>query len=221
MYNIKQIVDKIIKESDVNPLDYPVSDRIDDVNEFYLEYIEQAVQIGSTVPISEAEDTSEDFTVVAGSNTFTRTIQDVPILRVDFQNNSVGSFEPVCEDPSRLIGGVNIGKTRYFANEKQIFVEEGYAGTLRVTYARGGLTLFTEADYNLGSGWPSPDYLPNTFQPLLWLRPALRMAELYKPKRVKSLRTRVERLETLFYNHYGRESAFDLDIVTDEGSNNR
>lgn len=212
--NIKQIVDRIPKESYVNVADYPVINRIDDVNSFYLYLIEMAVQIGSKVPISRAETTTETFTVVNGSNVFTRTIKDVPILRVDFKYENTDQFNPITEDQSRLIGGVNVGKTRYFANEKQFFVEEGFAGDLRITYARGGVTLFTQADYDLGAAWPSPDFLPDTFHDLLWLFPAIQKTKL--PEVKSTLIDRYKILFDLFSNHYGRDSATTVEIVTDE-----
>lgn len=215
--HIKTIVDKIINESQVNARDYSVADRIDDVNQVYLEKVERAVQIGSTVPISAAEDTSEEFTVVAGSNVFTRTIKDVPIIRVDFKYAGGSQYSPVTHDQARLIEGLSIGEQTYFANEKQFFVEEGVAGTLRVTYARGGVTLFTTDDYDLSSDWPSPDYLPTVFQPLLWLYPAY---DACRNKEVKAaLAARIERLDPLFYNHYSRNSAVNSEFVTEERLN--
>lgn len=218
--NIKQICDKIIKESDVQANYYSVADRIDDVNEEYLLLIEQAVQIGSKIPISNAETTTETFTVVAGSNTFTRTIPDVPIVRVDFQPNSVGQFEKVDEDQSRMVNGFKYCDTRFFANEKQMFVEDGTAGTLRVTYARGGVSLFVTADYSEGTP-PSPDWLPTTFHPLLWLQPAATQAEYYKKDRATALRNRYDRLKALFDNHYGRDAVQDTEFETDEPLNYR
>lgn len=213
--NIKTIVDRIPKESQVNGNDYPVSSRLEDCGSFYLQLIEHAVQIGSKVPMSAAETTSEEFTVVAGSNTFTRTISDVPILRVDFQHDGGTIFDPVCNDPSRLIGGVSVGETRYFANEKQFFVEEGRAGTMRVTYARGGITqVFTQANYDLGAAWPSPDFLPEVFHDLLWLKPSI------DKTKISENRTRLEKrhdpLMQLFFNHYNRESAHGSQIITEE-----
>lgn len=215
--HIKSIADKIISESQVNARDYSVADRIDDINQIYLEKVEHAVQIGSTVPISAAENTSEEFTVVADSNVFTRTIKDVPIIRVDFRYAGGSQFTPVTQDQARLIAGVSIGEQTYFANEKQFFVEEGIAGTLRVTYARGGVTLFTVADYELASAWPSPDHLPTVFHPLLWLYPAF---DACRNKEVKAaLGARIERLDPLFYNHYSRNSAVDSEFITEERRN--
>jgi len=213
--HIKEIVDAIIKESDVQPNSFSVADRIARVNARYLFYIEKAVQIGSKVPISEAETTSETFTVVAGSNTFTRTIADVPIKRVDFQHENSSFFDGVPYDQSRKISGVNFGEMRFWANEKQIFIEEGYAGTLRITYDRGAVTLFTVADYELVSGWPSPDFLPETFHDLLWLDPAYVASRKYSKGRSAYLKDELDELRELFNNHYGRESALDSAFETD------
>lgn len=214
--HIKEIVDNIIKEADVQANSFSVADRIARVNARYLFYIEKAVQIGSKVPISNAEDVSENFTVVAGANTFTRTIQDVPIRRVDFQHNGSSYFDGIPYDQTRKISGVNFGEMRFWADEKRIFVEEGYAGTLRVTYDRGAVTLFTVADYELGSGWPSPDWLPETFHDLLWLDPAYVASRKYSKGRSAYLKDERDELRDLFNNHYGRESAIDSSFVTDD-----
>jgi|TARA_R110000851_G_scaffold29_6_gene124 hypothetical protein len=212
--HIKTIADKIIKESQVNARDYVIADRIEDINQIYLEKVERAVQIGSTVPISAGEATSEEFTIAAGSNVFTRTIADVPIVRVDFKYSADGPFRAIKVDNFRLIGGIQEGEQTYFANEKQFFVEEGRVGILKVTYARGAVTLFTVADYELASAWPSPDHLPKTFHPLLFLYPAY---DACRNKEVKdSLAARIERLDPLFFNHYSRNSAVDSEYVTDE-----
>lgn len=212
--NIKEIVDKIPRESQVNANDYPVSSRLDDVGAFYLELIELGVQIGSTVPISSAETNSENFTVVAGSNTFVRTIKDVPIQRVDFSYDDVLFFS-ICEDPRRLIGGMNYGEMRFFANEKQFFVEEGRAGTMRVTYARGGVTqVFTQANYDLGSAWPSPDFLPEVFHPLLWLKASIDKTKISENR--TRLKERHDPLMQLFYNHYNRDAVQESQMVTEE-----
>jgi len=214
--HIKEIVDKILKESDVQANTYSVADRIVDVNSFYLRNIEKTVQIGSKVPISAAEDNSEEFTVVAGSNTFARTIDDAPIQRVDFQHENSSAFTSVPFDQSRLIAGVNFGEMRFWANSKQIFIEEGYAGTLRVTYARGAITQFTVADYDLVSGWPSPDWLPEFAHDLLWLQPAHRASRKYKKDRSAYLKDELDEVMALFNNHFGRESALNSAFVNDD-----
>jgi len=215
--NIKRIADKIIEEADIEAHNYSVSRRIEDINAEYLMRVEKAMQIGSTVPISNAEDTTEEFVVVAGSNTFTRTIKDVPIQRVDFIPTGGSYHEPVTLDPSRLINGISLADQKYFANEKQFFVENGYPGTLRVTYARGGITLFTVDDYNLGDASPSPDWLPETFHPLLWLPLALTQSQYYEKDRTTALETKLERVETLFENHYGRDAQQVSEFFVDDG----
>lgn len=215
--NIKRIVDKIVIESDVSPAEYPVADRIEDVNSEYLSYIEKSVQIGSKEPASEAETTEEIFNVTSGSNTFIRTIKDVPIQRVDYKSLNGSKWVRLERDLSRGVNtwcGCNI---TFFANEKEIFVENGRDGEIRVTYARGQVVTFTLGDYNSPNP-PSPDFLPETFHDLLWLRPALYQAEMYKKDRVSYLRNRLERLETLFNNHYGRDAVNTSQLRTEEDS---
>lgn len=155
--------------------EYSVADRIVDVNAEYFLLVEKARQIASKQPPSKGEAVSETFTLVEGSNTFTRTIKDVPILRVDYQSDIGARFERMDEDQSRRINTWCYAGQVFFANEKQIFVENARVGTIRITYATGAVTGFTTADYALGTP-PSPDFLPETFHPLLWLEPAATQA---------------------------------------------
>lgn len=216
--DIKQIVDKIVKEGDLNPNEYSVADRIVDVNEWYLYYIEKAMQIGSREPISASEAVSETFTVVTGSNVFNRLKQDIPIMRVDFQFAGSSTWQKVTEDISRLIGGFECFEMKFFADEKRVWVENGQNGTLRVTYAHGGITLFTTADYSMSTP-PEPEFMPIEFRKLLWLRPATIQAEYYKKDRAVSLRNQLTEVENLFINHYRRGSSINGKIVTDEDYN--
>lgn len=216
--DIKQIVDKIVIEADLNPSEYTVSQRISDVNDVYLYYIEKAMQIGSSEPISAAENISENFTVVPGSNVFARTKIDIPITRVDFKFAGASTFEKVTDDVTRLIGGFDYGRMKFFADDKRVWVEGGLNGTLRVTYAHGDITLFTEDDYN-DSTPPEPEFMPREFRKLLWLNPATVQAEYYKKDRAASLRNQLDRWENLFFNRYKRKSATVGKIVTDEDDN--
>lgn len=206
--NIKQIVDKIPKEADINPNEYVVADRIDDINSRLLILVERANQIGSNQPMNDDEDISEDFTVVAGSNTFDRTIKNVPIQRVDWRPNNTSRWCRLDLDKTRAINTWAYCDIKFFANEKEIFIENGRAGELRVTYSRGTVTLFTVADYSATPA-PSPDILPIEFHDLLWLYPALRQARIYKKDRVAGLEVEVKELQELFDNHYGRNASTD------------
>lgn len=222
--DIRQIVDKIPKEADINPVEYTVEDRLDDVNQKYLELIEKAVQIASKEPISGAEVFSETFSVSQGSNTFTRTIVDVPLFRVDFMGEGASRYCRLEEDESRGINTWCCKKgccwLKFFADEKRIFVEEGRPGTLRVTYARGAVTTFTLSDYNAPTP-PSPTWLPEVFRKLLWLDPATVQAEFYKKDRAVGMRNELTRLEVMFENHYRRNAQWNQKIETDSGPNYR
>ena len=206
--NIKQIVDKIPKEADINPNEYVVADRIDDINSRLLILVERANQKGSKEPMNDGEDVSEDFTVVSGSNTFDRTIKNVPIQRVDWRPNNTSRWRRLDLDKTRAINTWAYCDIKFFANEKEIFIENGRAGELRVTYSRGTVTLFTVADYSATPA-PSPDILPIEFHDLLWLYPALRQARIYKKDRVAGLEVEVKELQELFDNHYGRNASTD------------
>ena len=221
--NIKQIVDKIPKEADINPNEYVVADRIDDINSRLLILVERANQKGSKEPMNDGEDVSEDFTVVSGSNTFDRTIKNVPIQRVDWRPNNTSRWCRLDLDKTRAINTWAYCDIKFFANEKEIFIENGRAGELRVTYSRGTVTLFTVADYSATPA-PSPDILPIEFHDLLWLYPALRQARIYKKDRVAGLEAGVNELQELFDNHYGRnastESKFRVENSNCCGGNN-
>lgn len=223
--NIKEIVDKIVKEADLNPREYTVADRIEDVNSKYMELVELARQTASREPISGGETFSETFTLVEGSNEFTRTMPDLPIFRVDYQPAGSTRWCRVTEDQSRKIGEWCCEDSvccdfKFFANEKKIFSERARAGTLRVTYLTGELVLFTAADYT-NPNPPSPIWLPTTFHDLLWMYPALHQAELYKPDRVNYLERRIVPKQNLFDSHYSINSAWDSEYDTCEGPNYR
>lgn len=212
--NIKEIVDKIPKEADVNPSEYTVADRVADVNSRLLILVAKASQIGSKEPMNDGEDISETFNIVDGSNTLTRTIENVPILRVDWRPNNLSRWCRLDLDPTRGINTWAYCDIKFFANEKEIFIENGRAGEVRVTYARGAVTLFTVADYSAIPA-PSPDILPLEFHDLLWLYPALRQARIYKKDRVAGLEAEVNELQTLFNNHYGRNAVNESKFRTE------
>lgn len=212
--NIKEIVDKIPKEADINPSEYTVADRIADVNSRLLILVAKASQIGSKEPMNDGEDISEIFNIVAGSNTLARTIENVPILRVDWRPNNLSRWCRLDLDPTRGINTWAYCDIKFFANEKEVFVENGRVGEVRVTYARGAVTLFTVANYSATPA-PSPDILPLEFHDLLWLYPALRQARIYKKDRVAGLEAEVNELQTLFNNHYGRNAVNESKFRTE------
>jgi len=206
---IKEIVDKIAKEGSLNTSEYSVADRIIDVNNSYLKHIEIARQIGSLEPIRAVGETfTETFTVATGNNIFTRTIEDVAIQRVDFQPTGATLYKRLDEDATRSIDGwYDCRCMRYFADEKYIYVQDAIqTGTLRITYVGGDITLFTSADYS-SSTPPSPAMLPLTFQPLLWLEPAMNKAMFYKKERFEGLKYQYDTLYALFYKHYRRNTS--------------
>lgn len=222
--NIKEVVDRIIVEADVNPAEYTVEARLADVNSEYIILVEKAMQIGSIEPISNAEVLDEVFSIVEGSNTHLRTIKDVPIQRVDYRFDGDSRWCRLELDQTRAINTWcckdKCCDIRFFVNEKQIFIENGRPGEIRVTYVHGNVPLFTMGDYeNINP--PELDWLPVVFHDLVWLRPALYQAQYYKTNRVNALETRIERLQTLFDNHYGRNAVKNSQISTDEPINYR
>lgn len=205
--NIKEIVDLICIEGDLSPSQYPVSNRVTNVNSEYAKLIEEAVQIGSDEPIANAEARSETFTTVNPMelNTFTRTIKNVPVFRVDFQYPGGTRWEPMEQDALRPNNEFCFLDMKFYSDEKQFYVENARPGTFRVTYARGAVTFFTTADYSLPSP-PKPDWLPPVFHDLLWLIPAYDKAQDYKPERAASLKNKIDQLKIMFRNHYIRKA---------------
>lgn len=218
--NIKDIVDKIPKEADINPAEYTVPDRLVDVNSIARQLREKSIQIGSKEPMSNEEPISETFTIVQGSNTLTRTIKDSPIFRVDFKATGATRWCRLDLDESRGINTWCGCEITFFANEKQVFVENGRAGDIRITYVMGSIADFDMADY-LDYNPPSPDWLPEAFHDLLWLYPALDQANYYKKDRVPRLEAKLNNLQTLFNNRYKRNAITTSQIKTDSPPNNR
>lgn len=213
---IKEIVDKIAKEGSLNTNEYSVADRIDDVNVSYLKYIELARQIGSIDTIRITGETyTENFTVVVGNNTFTRTIPDVAIQRIDFKPDGADLYQRLDEDATRGIDEwYDCRCLKYFVDEKYIYLQDAITiGELRVTYVGGNITLFTTADYSAGTP-PTPTMIPIVFHPLLWLEPAMNKAMFYKKERFEGLKFQYDTLYALFYKHYRRNTAKNMKVET-------
>lgn len=215
--SIKEIADKIVVEADIQSNEYPIANRLTDINETALYYIELANQIGSKEPIANAEVVSETFNVVVGDNTFLRTIKDVFIFRVDFQPGSTGDF---CRAKEDLMRNKDTSRcfcafeNEFYADEKQVYVQDArVAGTLRVTYVRGDFTLYDTNDYN-ATPEVYPTWFPDVFRSLLWLKPALRQAAFYKTNREGYLKEEYAQLHNLFVNHYKRNAKYRGKIHT-------
>jgi hypothetical protein len=215
--NIKKIADKIIKEGDINPREYTIEDRIDDINTEYLALIEHATQIGSKFPMTDGTTDSEIFTLVAGDNTFTRTIKDTEIVKVEFRIDTESRWDCLDHDDKKCLNCYSLMDMRFSANEKQVFIKDARDGFARITYNRPAITLFTLADYSLPIP-PSPDWIPETFHPLLWLRPTLNQAGYYKKDRYEVLKAQYADLFELFTDHYERNAGVNMEF--EEGKNN-
>ena len=220
---INVIADKVIKEGDINKKFYTSEDRITDINSAYLFLIEKATQIGSKFPMNDGTTAnSEIFTVaVEGDQTFVRTIKDVSIEKVEYR--AVATDDWVCLD-RELKRCLNCFTSEsccdsFTANEKKVFVLEADVGEYQVTYERGNVTLFTDADYTAGT--KSPDWLPEAFHDLLWLRLLLTQTAFYKKERYPIWEKMWNDLFTLFQNHYYRNAEITEEIITDEPLNNR
>lgn len=216
---ITEIINKIVKEGDINPSEYTVPDRIADVNSKYLFLVEWAMQIGSTETISNQEVKQEVFTLADGLNTLVRTIPNMPFTSLEYTADTTITADTnwTCLEQDTPFNYCGCGMNVSF-DEKQIVIEKGRAGSLRVKYARGVVIPFTVGDYSNITP-PSPVWLPTVFHDLLWLEPATIQAEYYKKDRAVSLRNQLTRLEQLFYNHYGRNAVQVSEVKTRRGNN--
>lgn len=213
MYNIKEITTKIIKKGYLNPKNYPLQDRVDDVNQALLELVEIATQRNSNQMLSGNESFTDIFTLPSsgGDFTFDRTIEYIPIVKIEWTSVSSPSESDWRE--------VNIGGGKYctagmsiVSNEQKIFVFGALQGQIRVTYTHGIVNMFTVADVNLPTP-PSPDIIPYQFRELLVLKPLLPKLAHYKPERYNEAKQRYEELLALFEVHYMREAEEEFDVV--------
>ncbi len=99
-------------------------------------------------------------------------------------------------------------------DEKTITIKNPHIAEYVVTYSRPPITSFVVGDLILGTP-PSPTLLPDVFKPLLYLRLAMEQAEIFKPSHVPKIERQLNRLDTLFNNHYGR--TFNSHVMTIEG----
>lgn len=219
--NIKTIVDKICRESDIPVKNYPVADRLEDVNQEYLKLIRKAARIGSRFPISDGSNHYEDFTLVDGDNTFTRTIPNRNIIRVQYRKLATDKWECLDRDTNRCANCYSSLVMRFTANNKKVFVDDANAGFLRVTVEYPGVTLFTQADYDTTPTPPSPDWLDETYHDLLWLKPAIRQCAIYEKKRKSDFESEYKELLEDFLNDYRSLQVFDSELDTDEPENYR
>lgn len=222
--NIREAVDKVWSESDVQKNSYPVANVLYDVNARILKLIGRARRIASKEPISDGETFSETFTIPQGSSEHTRTIKDIPLFRVDYKTDTATKWCRIYEDESR---GINTWCCKrgcctivFFADEKRIFIENGRPGEVRVTYASGVFVPYTLDDYE-DPAPPEITWIPEEFQDLIWLYPALRQARYYKPDRVNGIVEEINELQAAFDSHYRRNAQWNQEICTDSPPNPR
>lgn len=209
-----EIIDKIVKESDVNPRQYSVADRVADVNKEHFYLIEYATQLGSKFPMTDGEEVEQTETLVEGDNSFDRDIKDTSIVRVEYKPTGSSRYRCLDHDQKRCNNCYCLGDMLFTANEKKIMLKDAHPGDLLITYDRPLIVPFTEADYDAGD--VEVEWIPETFHPLLWLKPAMIAAGYYKPDRYQALKDQYGELFVLFHDHYDRHSSIDLSFETNE-----
>ena len=215
--NILEISNKASQEAYIPANEWPASSRIEDINEEHRLLKEEAGMIGSEFGIADSSPKYEDFTLVVGDNTFTRTIPNIGIRFVQYRESATANWRWLDIDPRPGHNSYYYLDMRFIADEKEITVKDARAGEIRVTYERSATTDFTEADLALGTP-PSPDWLPEEFHPLLWLGPVLNQ-KIDEDTR-KRLTPRYERVKGLFDLHYERFATQTGEIEVDGGPAN-
>ena len=202
--NIKEISSKILVEGGVRADHYTDSERILDINNEYFFFIEKMTQKESRVSPTNGNTIYQIFSIASDIDTsIDREIIDTEVIRLEYRQSTSDDWRCIDRDIARCESCFSNVDSRFDADEKKINLFSPMVGEYRVTYPRPAIVPFDVTDLVLPTP-PSPTFLPLVFHPLLYLRPALTQAQLFKPSNVKSIETRIERLETLFNNHYDR-----------------
>ena len=215
--NILELSDKASVESYLPTNEWPVANRIEDINTEQRLLKEEAGQIGSEQNIADSGDTSEEFTLIAGDNTFTRTILNIGIKFIQYRESATADWRWLDYDSRPGHNTFYHLNMRFTADEKEIVVNDARVGFIKVTYERSSTVDFTVADLSLGT-IPSPDWLFSEAHDLLWIGPVL--AQKIDEERRKILIARYDRIKLLFDNHYERFATQDGEIEAEGGRSN-
>jgi len=216
MYTIQQILDKIIKESDINPRHYTEEDRLWDVNQEYQELIEEIVQLGAehSLPFLQQVETVTGVTDFS----FPRAVRFEPIVQVE----QTYSSNPLERDWCCMVKdtGCEYGQCCYKgcyssfrADDTTVFIDDAYTGMIRITYATREFPLFTlPADANT-----IPSAFKGHFNRLLILKAAYKRGMKYNPEKARINEEEYRELKEQFRTHYDRRAEFYGEIKVDEG----
>ncbi len=179
--NIKEIVDKIIKETEINSREYSIQDRLDDVHQARLELATlrrkwRDDSFGKQEVESIGQSASDPLTL-------NKPFEHATILSVGIRRNSEQDYQ--CIDKAKGCSGLNCGnngiKEEYSEDKDKVYIWDFQGGDVKITYYPEEITKWTESDYNTGTA--TPDELPETYHALLWLKPAIKQAGKYSKEK--------------------------------------
>ncbi len=215
--NILELSNKARDEAYIPADEWPVASRVEDINTEQRLLREEVGQIGSEQNMADSGDTSEEFTLVVGDNTFTRTIPDIGIKYIQYRESATADWRWLDPDPRPGHNSFYYLDMRFTADEKEVNVLDARVGEIKVTYDRSATVDYTVADTELGTP-PTPTWIPNDFIDLLWLGAVL--SQKIDEERRTILTAKYDRIKTLFDNHYERFATQDGEIEVDEGRPN-
>lgn len=202
--NIKQIVDKIIKEADVAPNEYTKEDRLVDIHQtrIELETLKRHAGVFTQKTVEQLE------TLIDGDQSFTKTFNHAEIDKIEYRPTGGGETDYRCLYKRKDCTGGRcssfVGAMQYTENRETIYLWEALEGELRITYADDRITEWVLADYTTGTA--TPDELEEVYHKLLWLYQVRRHAGYYSKERYEQLMIELNKLEQMFFNELGRDA---------------
>ena len=211
--NIKEIVDKIIKEADVNPAEYTVADRLDDIHQTRLELVTLARQYGQAINKKVAQTE----TLISGDQSFTKTFVHAEIDKIEYRATGGSENDYICLEKRRdCVGGRcsgGVGNMTYTEDTNTVYIWNAQEGELRITYIDDRITKWTEADYTTGTA--TPDELKEVYHALLWMAQVVRHTGYYSKERYEQVRIEYDSLIKKYIDDLKRNVDFHVKIETD------
>ena len=211
--NIKQIVDKIIKEADVNASEYTVEDRLEDIHQTRLFLATLTRQIGSDTQ----KKVSQSEVLVLGDQSFTKTFKHAEIDKIEYKATGGAERDFTClEKREDCQGGScsgRIGAMTYTEDTDTVYIWEALVGELRITYKDDRITKWVLADYTTGT--VTPDELKEVYHPLLWMYQVRRHAGYYSKERYEQIMIEFKELYEAFETDMFRERDTEIKIVVE------
>lgn len=202
--NIKNLVDRIISESDVNPDEYTVVSRLEDIHQTRMELAALTRMAGTDVQ-TETEQTE---TLVAGDQIFAKSYRHADLIRVEYK--PIGSMvsQYRCLDRRVDCTGrgctVALGQMAYTEDSGNVYIWDGFVGDLKFTYTDDQIVEWVESDYD--DEIAEATELKEVYQKLLFLAQVVRHAGYYSKERYEQLSIEHDSLFSLFKKDLGYDT---------------